>query len=257
MQTQITTLTAPQISFFHHNGYLVLSKAVDDKQLKDIRQSAQYALKNPQPPWELESQLGYPGAPDSSEQLGGSTTRRLLGAYQRNILWRNWATNPQQAKRLRQLFNNDEIFLSQSHHNCLMTKSPQFSSDTGWHQDIRYWSFNTPKLITAWLPLNNEYAENGALSVIPESHRMSLSPQQFDEKLFFIPSEQNKELISKELTLELEAGDILLFHSHLLHRACRNYTDVTKMSLVFTYYCSDSSPIKGSRSASMPSVRLD
>jgi len=38
--------------------------------------------------------------------------------------------------------------LSQAHHNCIMTKNPAFSSATGWHQDIRYWSFQKPELVS-------------------------------------------------------------------------------------------------------------
>ena len=31
--------------------------------------------------------------------------------------------------------------MSRAHHNCLMTKHPRYGSMTGWHRDIRYWSF--------------------------------------------------------------------------------------------------------------------
>ena len=58
--------------------------------------------------------------------------------------------------------------LSQCHHNCVMTKHPGCSA-TLWHQDIRYWSFDRPELISAWFALDQEEAVNGALRVIPEA----------------------------------------------------------------------------------------
>jgi len=91
-------------------------------------------------PLEYEAQVKYPGAPVSLDAPGGRTVRRLLQACARDELYRDWATSPELAERLRQLLGG-KLELSQAHHNCIMTKNPAFSSATGWHQDIRYWSF--------------------------------------------------------------------------------------------------------------------
>jgi phytanoyl-CoA hydroxylase len=70
----------------------------------------------------------------------------------------------------------------------MMTKNPSYSSITNWHQDIRYWSFERPELVSVWLALGREYFENGCLLVLPGSHAMEFAAEQFDENLFCVPT---------------------------------------------------------------------
>ena len=147
--------------------------------------------------------------------------------------------------------------LSQCHHNCVMTKCPGFSSATLWHQDIRYWSFDEPALVSAWFALGDETRTNGALRVIPGSHNLNLDRGRFDRDLFLRPNlKANRALIHQSQVVELNAGDILLFHCRLFHAAGKNNTALTKLSPVFTYHAVSNKPIPGTRSARLPSIPL-
>jgi len=147
--------------------------------------------------------------------------------------------------------------MSQCHHNCVMTKHPGFSSETLWHQDIRYWSFDRPELVSVWLALGSETADNGALWVIPGSHQLELDRGRFDAELFLRPElPENRELIDAAQVVELDAGDVLFFHCRLFHAAGMNRTSKVKLSLVGTYHDGDNAPIPGTRSALYPSVAL-
>jgi phytanoyl-CoA hydroxylase len=138
-----------------------------------------------------------------------------------------------------------------------MTKQPQFSSDTGWHQDIRYWSFERPELISVWLALTSENAGNGCLQVIPGSHRTEFDRSRFDGELFFRGDvSENQALIATRKFVELEPGDVLFFHCRTLHAATRNQSGAMKVSVVYTFRPGDSPPIAGSRSASLPEVHV-
>ena len=57
-------------------------------------------------------------------------------------------------------------------------------------------------------------------------------------------------------TVELHAGDVLLFHCRLFHAAGRNTTEQVKLSPVFTYHRADNHPIPGTRSAAFPSIAV-
>lgn len=252
-----SSLKPHAIDTFKKNGFLVINNMVSGERLREIQQAAQTELGQPKQPWELEIDTGYTGAPKNEGAEGAHTVRRLLRAYDRQESWKNWAFDPTLKRYLQQLLAEDDLYMSQAHHNCLMTKAPEYSSDTGWHQDIRYWSFASQELISVWLPLGAEKAENGSLVVIPGSHNMHLDRHRFDERLFFDPNfEANQALIEQATTLELNAGDVLLFHSQLLHRASRNHTKTTKLSLVFTYRRGNNFPIEGSRSASLEDIAL-
>lgn len=207
-------------------------------------------------PLEYEADTRYPGAPASRAAPGGATVRRLLQAYDRDPLFREWAVSNVLGNRLRQLLG-PAVMLSRAHHNCVMTKDPAFSSLTGWHQDIRYWSFERPELVSAWLALGAEREENGCLLVVPGSHRLELPRRCYDEALFLRTDiEETKELLQGQTRVEVDAGDVLFFHARLLHAAGRNRTGVAKTSLVFTYHAADNLPLAGSRSASLPSIAL-
>jgi len=250
-------LTDTQLEAFQRDGYLVIPRWEYGESLKSLQGIAKRQLDAAAPPLELEAQLGYPGAPEATSLFGSETPRRLLGAYQREPLWREFAVSDSMAVSLRQLFDDEDICLSQAHHNCLMTKSPRYSSDTGWHQDSRYWSFDRPELITAWLALGEETKKNGVLRVIPGSHRMKCKSSQFDSDLFFSAnSDDNMSLISEAKALSLSAGDLVFFHCKLLHSATRNTTEMTKLSLVFTYHRRNNRPLAGSRSASVAEILL-
>jgi phytanoyl-CoA hydroxylase len=159
--------------------------------------------------------------------------------------------------QLRSLFGRDDVLLSQCHHNCVMTKHPGYSSATLWHQDIRYWSFDRPELISVWLALGKETVSNGALKVIPGSHLLELDRGRLDGALFLRTDiEENRALIRNAVTVELEPGDALFFHCRVFHAAGMNLSEEIKHSAVFTYHVSDNEPIPGTRSAQLPGIPL-
>ena len=208
-------------------------------------------------PYELEMDVGYPGAPKKASSNGSKTIRRLLNAYDRDPIFSDWASSSTMKNIIGQIINSSKFMLSKSHHNCIMTKQPNFSSLTGWHRDIRYWDFDKPELVTAWLALGSESYSNGSLSLIPQSHKINFHPRVFDEKDFFKAKlKSNEELLRKKVSVSLRTGDLLIFHCKLLHSAGRNSSDVTKYSVVFTYHHPDNKPISGSRSAQQKSIEL-
>ena len=242
---------------FERDGYLVVRGLVDRRSIDEMRKAVLRALCPLQGPAEFEADVGYPGSPASRDAVGGDTPRRLLHAYSRGALFRRWATAPELAATLRRVMREDRIEMSQCHHNCVMTKHPGFSSSTAWHQDIRYWSFDAPELVSVWLALGPEREENGALRLIPGSHRLDLDRGRFDRNLFLRPElAKNRELIATAVPVELAAGDALLFHCRLFHAAGMNTSGMVKLSAVFTYHARGNRPIPGTRSDQYPSVPL-
>lgn len=248
--------SAAEVAQFNRDGYIVARALASPTDVAAIRAIAERDLAAAAPPVEYETDTKYPGAPVSLEAPGGCTVRRLLQACARDPFIAQWAVQPAIAARLRQLIS-PAVELSQAHHNCVMTKNPSYSSITSWHQDIRYWSFERPELVSVWLALGREYFENGCLLVLPGSHTMDFAAEQLDEALFLRPDvEANKPLIRTQRRVELMAGDVLFFHCRLLHAAGHNQTADTKFSLVFTYHAADNRPLAGTRSASLPDIPL-
>jgi len=252
-----TSLFTPaQRAQFATDGYAIARKLAPSDLCARIREAGLRDLDAAKAPIEFEASVGYPGAPASLEASGGRTVRRLLGAVDRDAAMRDWACGQAATARMAQLLGGRPV-LSRAHHNCLMTKHPDFGSQTNWHRDIRYWSFARPELVSLWLALGSERPENGGLYVLPGTHLLEIAPERYDGAKFLRPEiEANKALVATKQAVKLEAGDALFFHSRLFHAAGRNASRAVKFSLVFTYRAVDNLPVAGTRSAASPELFL-
>ena len=240
---------------FRTQGFFVARGLLNAATCGALRDQVTAALEPLAAPVEFEADVGYPGAPEHRLAPGGNTPRRLLYAYARHRLFQQLATGPEIVQHLALLSGEDDWQLSQCHHNCIMTKAPGYSSETHWHQDIRYWSFDVPELISVWVALGDETERNGALQVIPGSHAMELDRGRLDRDLFLRPElAANAPIIEAAEHIVLQQGDVLFFHCRLFHAAGWNRSEHTKLSCVFTYHRSDNRPIPGTRSASFASI---
>lgn len=252
-----TASSGAEAAQFSRDGFFIARGLADRAFCDRMRALSRDHLARAVEPIEYEADLRYPGAPGSRDASGGRTPRRLLQACARDPLYRQWATSPPVVERLRSLLGPRPM-LAQAHHNCVMTKDPRFSSRTGWHQDVRYWSFERPELLSVWLALGREHEDNGCLQVVPGSHAMNFGRERFDDALFFRQDlAENRDVLAHCIQAELDPGDVLFFHCRLLHAAGWNRTSETKLSVVFTYHAADNRPLAGTRSASLPSVPLD
>ena len=255
-QNRLPQILSPEdVRSFRDRGFIVLNSYVALPIIHQMRQKIMGYFDPLIGPIEFEADVGYPGAPESRNDVGGATPRRLLRADARDQLFGDWAKCSSLGNMLKSLMDFRNVMLSLSHHNCIMTKYPGFSSATHWHQDIRYWSYDRAELISVWLALGTEETRNGSLWVIPGSHRLNLASRQFDENLFLrqdLPD--NAQLIRNANPIHLEAGDLLCFHCRLFHAAGQNKSDETKYSVVFTYHDATNLSDAGTKSSTYPSI---
>jgi phytanoyl-CoA hydroxylase len=182
--------------------------------------------------------------------------RRLRQVYDRDILFKNWEESRLLCNYLKEILDDNPVLIT-AHHNSIMTKLPKTSTQTNWHRDIRYWSYENDNIVSVWLALGEEYKENGVLEFIPGSHKMELARDRFDQRLYFRDDlEMNQELINSRVSFNLEAGDVVLFHSSTLHRADANTTDKPKISFVYSVKGKRNSALPGSLSAKFKEIPL-
>ena len=258
-------LTQQQLEAFDKNGFLVLYNFLALDECEAILDVALAHLKHKVEP--IESEIDYSEKSEayrtdatdysSIEEKKHLTVRRLRQVYDRDILFKNWMENEKIRPVLKQLLN-DEVVITTAHHNSIMTKMPNSSKETSWHQDRRYWSYSDDNLVSVWLALGDENAENGVLEFIPSSHTMNFTEEQFGEKEYFsLNCEKNLSLIETKKSSNLKSGDVVLFHCKLLHRANKNSTQKPKISFVYTVKAKGTKVLKGSRSAEYPEILLD
>ena len=258
-------LTVEQLAQFHKDGFLVLRGFLDADRCDKILRIAQIHLDAKIEP--IETEIGYDSrskeyrtavtdysSHDNEEQI---IVRRLRQVYTRDVLFKAWMENEKIRPILQQVLD-DQVVITTGHHNSIMTKMPHLSTATAWHQDRRYWRYSDDNLVSVWLALDDEYSENGVLEFIPGSHKMTFEEEQFDEKEYFSETyASNQEIIAQKVSTNLEKGDVVLFHSLLLHRANKNSTDKAKISFVYTVKGEKTKAEVGSRSAEFPEIALE
>ena len=245
-----------EVAAFQRDGYAIVPGLADAATCRTMLDVTRAGLTGEFEPIEYEADVHYPGAPSSRASVGGRTVRRLKQAHSRHPIFTDWVSRPELVARLQQLLG-PQVVMPLAHHNCIMTKQPRFSSDTGWHQDVRYWSFTRPELVSVWLALVPETRENGCLRLIPGTHAMPFDSDRLDDMQFLKDDHpRNRPLIEQQVWAELQPGDVLFFHAKTFHAATRNFTDAPKFSVVFTFRPQDNPPVSGTRSAAMPELLL-
>lgn len=244
------------IETLRDKGYVVVPAFLSARQVTLLNVTARAQLAARVEPLEFEADLRYPGAPRSHTDAGGETVRRLLDAYGRDPRFAGIATSPGVREWMERYFG-EAVLLSRAHHNCVMTKHPLYGSLTGWHRDIRFWSFEREDLVSVWFALGDETVDNGALWLVPGSHKAVLGADRFDAAKFFRADRQdNAAMLRTAESPRLVAGDAVFFHCNTLHSAGRNLGDAVKFSLVYTYHGRSNPAAAGTRSASKAEIAL-
>jgi len=244
-------LSKEQLEQFRRDGFLLIRNFLDKRSCEVIKEIAKVHLKYAIEP--IETEYEYIGI---DKEIYKKSVRRLRQVYDRDIVFKQWMENREIRPILKQVLGEEPILVT-AHHNSIMTKLAHTSTQTCWHRDSRYWSYKDDNLVSVWLALGKENSENGVLEFIPGSHRMEFKESSFDAKSFFRADlEENQRVIDKKVSFELESGDIVLFHSELLHRANENRSDKDKISFVYTVKGKSVSVIEGTRSSKFKEIVL-
>jgi non-heme Fe2+,alpha-ketoglutarate-dependent halogenase len=119
-------------------------------------------------------------------------------------------------------------------------KEPRTTDTVGWHQDAYYWPMSPHNSVTVWLAFTDVDAYNGAMKLVPGSHKAGLIKHQH----------KNRESTNSILTLELEsgtfredsavqfklkAGEISMHDDAAVHGSPANPSDRRRVGLTIRY----------------------
>ncbi len=90
-----------------------------------------------------------------------------------------------------------------------------------WHQDSTYWGLSAPEVATAWVALTPSLAANGAMAVIPKSHKFDQLPHRDTFHRHNLLTRGQEVMVevdeSQAMPLNLRPGEMSLHHVRLVH----------------------------------------
>jgi chlorinating enzyme len=130
--------------------------------------------------------------------------------------------------------------------------NPSFVS---WHQDSTYWGLSQPEVATAWVALTPSNAANGAMAVIPGSHKLDQIPHRdtfHRHNLLTRGQEIAVEVdAAKAVLLELSPGEMSLHHVRLVHGSAPNPSPDRRIGYAIRYIPTHIRQIEGEDSATL------
>ena len=134
------------------------------------------------------------------------------------------------------------------HHTRLISKESELNknisagADFGMHQDYPFFPHRDHSTIAAWIPLIDTSRENGALHVVPGSHKLGpIEHLGSSEKGFRLnPDEWS---LSKGMPINAKAGDVILFNYLVIHGSNQNKSYERRTSLIYQFNASTDEPL--------------
>jgi ectoine hydroxylase-related dioxygenase (phytanoyl-CoA dioxygenase family) len=119
------------------------------------------------------------------------------------------------------------------------TKERRDPSYVSWHQDSTYWGLEPPDIVTAWVAFTDSTAANGAMRVIPGSHKLDQVPHRDTFAADNLLSRGQEIMVDVDerqaVMLELAAGEMSLHHVRLIHGSDPNPSDDRRIGFAIRY----------------------
>lgn len=198
---------------YQRDGYHVAHDLLTAKECEELKIEAMRVLR----------EHGRPGATVYVGVAAASPTYSKL------------ADHPRIVTILEKIMPDGVAFLSDK----FVFKSGEKKFATPWHYDAAYWPNTRPKL-SVWIALDDCSAENGALKVLPGSHRREWQHVRSDKRATndefdnVIPESQWKS--EDELVCEIKKGGAIFFSDRLLHASCENPAGLDRYAIISTYH---------------------
>ena len=124
------------------------------------------------------------------------------------------------------------------------TARPKFPEWKGtlvlWHQDGGYTAqaahgVEELKMVNVWAPLVPATEENGCMQFVPGTHKLGIVPHEKREYYLEIAEEELDLRLGQAVSIEVDPGDVVLFHNLMFHCGLPNRTRMVRWSMDWRY----------------------
>lgn len=118
-------------------------------------------------------------------------------------------------------------------------KEPHTHETVGWHQDAYYWPLKPIESLTVWLAFDDVDEANGAMTVIPGSHRQNIVNHARKEggttSVLHLEADVSSFDLSTAERIPLKCGSISIHDDKLLHASPANPSDRRRAGFTIRY----------------------
>ncbi len=117
-------------------------------------------------------------------------------------------------------------------------KEPHTASMVGWHQDAYYWPLDPHESLTVWLAFDDSTVENGAMEVIPGSHKAGLLKHirtGGTGSVLTLECERGQFREDTRRPVVLRAGEVSIHDDKLVHGSPANRSDRRRAGLTIRF----------------------
>lgn len=217
------------LEFFREHGYLAILRAVDADRVAAAARAVDALIDGRQPDYRgVQFEQGLGGGDGLSPEERRLGVRKLMGFVDWDEDLGALSREPGLLALVGRLLGDEpELFQD------MALLKPPGGREKPWHQDMAY--FNVPvdaAVVGVWIALDEATAANGAMRVIPGSHRQG--PQlHFNRRDWQVCDTEVDR--GRQVVVPLPPGGALLWHGLTLHGSPPNHSAARRRALQFHY----------------------
>jgi ectoine hydroxylase-related dioxygenase (phytanoyl-CoA dioxygenase family) len=226
-------LTASQRESWERDGFFIVPRFAEPGVCKQMLERVSELCARAETGADVASALRMPEpALRSASGSAAERTSKLFRIHRHEPVFNAFCREPRLLTLVSALLGPDlDCFLSQ-----FIFKNPGALGQP-WHQDAFYFPFDRRPQVGVWLAVTEATLENGPLWVLPGSQRERIHAVEPDRR-------EHAQMGYVEITdhdmsgarpVLLEPGDVLLFHSHLMHKSTDNLSRGMRAAMVYHY----------------------
>jgi ectoine hydroxylase len=231
-------LTDAQIASYHRDGYLAVPRLIEAERLEALRRLTEAFVERSRDLTRSDAVFDL----DPRHAAAAPIVRRIKNPADHDPLYAWVALESPILGIVAELLGPSIRF----HHSKLNLKGGHVGAPVEVHQDAAFYPHSNDDVLAVGLLLDDATAENGAMSVLPGSHRGPIHTH-YDAQGRFVGGMRAEDTArldrSRAVLLALPAGSIHIHHYRLVHWSAPNTSPADRRLLINAYAAADAVPL--------------
>jgi ectoine hydroxylase len=231
-------LTDEQIASYHRDGYLAVPRLIDAERVEALRRLTDAFVERSRGITRSDAVFDL----DPRHTAASPIVRRIKNPADHDPLYTWVALESPVLDIVTELIGPSIRF----HHSKLNLKGSRVGASVEVHQDAAFYPHSNDDVLAVGLLLDDATVENGAMAVLPGSHRGPINTH-FDAHGRFVGGMREEDIArldrSRAVLLTLPAGSIHIHHYRLVHWSAPNTSAADRRLLINAYAAADAVPL--------------